>query len=70
MSRDRTPTFIASQLCQSLAVLDAFGVRTVILDKQRDSVLLNLVRSRPDWAIDFEDGEAALFIRVPQPETA
>jgi len=60
----------AAQLGQLLAILDAQGVQFLVIDKQRDSALLELVWSQPDWAIDFEDGEAALFTRVPLPETA
>lgn len=51
-----------------LAALDTYGVQLLILDKERDATLLQLVRSRPGWTVDFEDNESVLFTRswVPQ----
>ncbi len=70
MSQDQALALTVRQRDQWLAVLDAYGVQFLVVDKQRDSVLLALVRSQPDWRIDSEDGEAALFTRVPVSETA
>jgi hypothetical protein len=47
-----------------LAALDTYGVRFLILDKERDGSLLDLVRSRPGWSVDFEDTESVLFTRI------
>ena len=46
-----------------LAVLDRYGVQHLILNKERDSKLLSLVRARPGWAMDFEDETSVLFSR-------
>lgn len=70
MSQDRTLTLTPGQRDQWLAVLVAYGVQFLVVDKQRDRVLLDLVWSQPDWDIDFEDGEAALFTRLLVPEIA
>jgi hypothetical protein len=64
MSPGQTPT-TGRKPDQWLAVLDAYAVQFLIVDKQRDRSLLDLIRSRPDWDIDFEDGDAAVFSRVP-----
>jgi len=45
-------------------VLDEYGVQFLALDRYGDSDLLNLFRSQPGWTVDFEDGEAVLFIRT------
>jgi hypothetical protein len=47
------------------SVLDRYGVQYLILDKERDGGLLSLVRTRPGWAVDFEDGASVLFVRSP-----
>jgi hypothetical protein len=53
-----------------LATLDSHGVRFLILDKERDGSLLDLVRSRPGWTVDFEDTESVLFTRIQAPQGA
>ena len=45
------------------SVLDRYGVQYLILDKERDDKLLSLVRARPGWSVDFEDGTSVLFTR-------
>ncbi len=47
------------------SVLDRYGVQYLILDKVRDGNLLSLVRARPGWTVDYEDGASVLFIRSP-----
>jgi hypothetical protein len=47
-----------------LEVFDAYGVQFLVLGSQADSDLVDLFRSRPDWKVDFEDGEAIIFARV------
>lgn len=68
MLEARAPTQGYGRLERSLTALDTHGVRFLILDKERDGTLLQLVRSRPGWTIDFEDNASVLFarIRVPQ----
>ena len=46
------------------AVLDEHGVQFLALDRHSDSSLLSLFRSQPGWTIDFEDEEAAIFVRT------
>lgn len=46
------------------AVLDEHGVQFLALDRHSDSDLLSLFRSQPGWKIDFEDEEAAIFVRT------
>ena len=67
MSPGQTPT-TGRKPDQWLAVLDAYAVQFLIVDKQRDSSLLDLARSQPDWGIDFDDGDDAVFSRVPVSE--
>jgi len=46
------------------SVLDRYGVQYLILDKDRDDKLLSLVRARPGWSVEFEDGTSVLFTRL------
>ena len=46
------------------AVLNEQGVQLLVLDRHSDSGLLSLFRSQPGWTIDFEDEEAAIFVRT------
>ncbi len=45
------------------SILDRYGVQYLILDKERDGSLLSLVRARPGWTVDYEDGASVLFTR-------
>jgi hypothetical protein len=63
MFREQAPTRRLGRLERSLATLDTYGVQFLILDKERDRTLLQLVRSRPGWTVDFEDTESVLFAR-------
>lgn len=45
-------------------MLDEHGVQFLVLDRHSDSGLLSLFRSQPGWTIDFEDEEAAIFVRT------
>jgi hypothetical protein len=47
-----------------LGMLDQYDVQFLALDLHSDSVLVELLRSQPGWAVDFEDGEAVLFARA------
>jgi hypothetical protein len=47
-----------------LAMLDAYDVQFLVVDARRDGELLQAARRHPEWTVDFEDGESALFTRV------
>jgi hypothetical protein len=70
MTQKRVPTRTNGWVAHWLEILDAHGVQFLILDKQRDGDLLQRVRSRSGWSVDFEDKESVLFARVPVPEGA
>jgi hypothetical protein len=70
MSQDQVPTVGSSQPDRWLAVLDRYGVQFLVVNKQCDSEMLDVVRSRPGWGTDFEDEESALFSRLRVPEDA
>jgi hypothetical protein len=48
-----------------LAALDRYRVQFLILDKERDSTLMSLVRSQSGWTVDFENEASVLFSRSP-----
>ena len=70
MSPEQAPARRYGRLDRSLAALDTYGVQFLILDKERDGSLLQLVRSRPGWTVDFEDTESVLFTRIQAPQGA
>jgi len=70
VARDQAPARRSGRLESWLTALDTHGVQFLILDKQRDRRLLKLVRSRPGWAVDFEDRESVLFTRIRTPQGA
>ena len=45
-------------------VFDEYDVQFLVLDPHRDSNLLKLFRSQPEWTVDFEDEETVLFVRA------
>jgi hypothetical protein len=47
-----------------MGILDEYDVRYLALDLRSDGDLVSLVRARPDWAVDFEDEQAVLFVRA------
>ncbi len=50
-------------------VFDEYGVQFLVLDRHSDTDLLDLFRSQPGWALDFEDEEAAIFARADIPQS-
>jgi DNA phosphorothioation-dependent restriction protein DptG len=46
-----------------LRMLDEYNVRHLALDLQSDRTLVDFFQAHPDWRIDFQDGQAALFVR-------
>jgi hypothetical protein len=51
-----------------LSALEKSGVQFLVLDRHSDSELLERLRSRPGWTVDYKDGEAVIF--VPRKERA
>ena len=51
-----------------LSALQKSDVQFLVLDRHSDSELLECLRSRPGWAVDYKDGEAMIF--VPRKERA
>ena len=48
---------------QWLSLLDAENVQTVILSRHEDRDLLRLLRSSPQWAVDFADRQSMILVR-------
>ena len=46
-----------------LDMLEEHHVRYISLDPQHDKKLIEALRSRPEWVIDFADDEAIFFVR-------
>ena len=46
-----------------LPMLDRHGVQLLVLDPRTDGELVRLVRSRPGWSVDFDDGKAVVLAR-------
>ena len=63
MSTQQAPTQGYGRLEGWLATFDSYGVRFLVLDKHKDRSLLDIVRERPGWSVDFEDTESVLFTR-------
>ena len=53
-----------------LKMLDDYGVQFLALDLESDSWLIKLAQSRPEWVVDFQDGESVLFVRTGVARTA
>ena len=62
MGRDQSVGQEAGGQEDWLALFDAYGVQYVALDRRADRELMELLRSEPRWRVDFEDGEAVLFV--------
>ena len=63
MSQQEGSTQAGDRFDGWLSVLDQHRVQYLILNKERDGNLLTLVRGRPGWSVDFEDGTSVLFAR-------
>ncbi len=63
MGRDQSVGQEAGRQEDWLALFDAYGVQYVALDRSDDRELMALLRSESGWRVDFEDGEAVLFVR-------
>ena len=53
-----------------LKMLDEYGVQFLALDLENDSWLVKQVQAQPEWVLDFQDGESALFVRKHAVQTA
>jgi len=42
---------------------EQYDVQYVVLDPDQDNRLIQLLKVRPEWALDFGDQEGALFVR-------
>lgn len=47
-----------------LELFDRYGVRFLALDRQSDRTLVELVRERPEWTLDLQEGDSLLFVRT------
>jgi hypothetical protein len=47
-----------------LGIFEKYDVQFLVLNRHDDSDLLKLFRSQPGWTVDFEDGEAVIFVRA------
>ena len=45
------------------AVLDAYGVQYVVLDRHRDRGLQQAIGNEPGWQLDCQDKDAVLYAR-------
>lgn len=56
--------FARGRFAQWLSILDTYDVRFLILNRERDEGLVQLVRSDPKWTVDLVDGDSILFSRA------
>jgi hypothetical protein len=63
MSQDQGFVSGSGRYKEWLDVFDAYGVQFLVLDALRDGRLLQLVRSRADWTVDFTDGKSVVLTR-------
>jgi len=47
-----------------VGVFDEYGVEFVLLDRQDDGGLVEILRTEPAWQVDLEDGEVVIFVRA------
>jgi hypothetical protein len=47
-----------------LAMLDAYQVKFLIVDAERDRGLFRAAHSHPQWAVDCRDHSSVLLVRV------
>lgn len=57
--RISTPTAI-----NWLDLFDRHGVQYLALDRQSDRALIELVRTRPEWTLDWQERDWLLFVRA------
>jgi hypothetical protein len=52
------------------ALMDTYDVRQVVLSKLQEADLVADLRVDPDWRLDYEDDQAAVFSRGAASATA
>ena len=50
-----------------LDVLEEHNVRYISLDPQHDMKLIEVLRTRSEWIVEFADEEAIFFVREEMP---
>jgi len=51
-----------------LRMLDRYGVRQAVLDRQEDRYLVSVLESQAGWVCEYQDENAVLFVRVSKAE--
>ena len=51
-----------------LRMLDRYGVRQAVLDREEDCHLVAFLESQADWVCEYQDESAALFVRIDKAE--
>ncbi len=46
---------------ECLQLFDEENIQIVILDPNLDTELVEIIRSQPEWSVDFEDDELVVF---------
>jgi hypothetical protein len=46
------------------AILDRYNVQFLVLDIDRDSDLLQVIRTQPGWTVDFKNNASVVFARA------
>jgi hypothetical protein len=47
-----------------LQMLEEYQVQYLVFDYEYDNQLIQFFRLQPGWGIDFQDGDAVLFVRT------
>jgi hypothetical protein len=68
MSRKGAVAPEGEQYRSLLTALDALDVRLLVVDTRLDMGLLKAARAHPDWIVDSEDAESALFTHAQRLE--
>ena len=51
-----------------LRMLDHYGVRQAVLDRQEDRHLVAFLESQAGWVCEYQDESAVLFVRASEAE--
>ena len=63
ISLSRSEEKVEGDIVNWLALFDQQQVRYVVLDRRADSALVEALRRRREWVVDFEDNESVIFTR-------
>jgi hypothetical protein len=64
VTRDKAEKKTENGSCKWLSILDEFNVQFLVLDTRDDQNLFEVIRSQPNWTVDFESGNKALLARA------